>query len=271
MRLFLFLLFLGAVLACSANGKGPEKPSAEALEPSSPGDTLFFEKKQFVAANGDTLPYRLCMPLDYDPGKSYPLVLFLHGAGERGTCNALPLKHGPLAFARRALQDKHPCFVLVPQCPKERRWVEVDWKLPAHDMPATPSKPLTTALELLAEVQRTLSVDSSRLYVTGLSMGGYGTWDLVSRQPGRFAAAVPVCGGGDEAQAHRLANMPIWTFHGADDKIVLPIRSQHMVEAIRKAGGKPRYTEYPQVGHNAWDHAYADEALFEWLFAQKLR
>jgi predicted peptidase len=269
MRLLLFLMIAMATMAYWALGKGPGMPLADHVEQvGAPDDTLFFEQNLFVASNGDTLPYRLCLPANYNPKKAYPLVLFLHGSGERGTCNTLPLKHGPLAFARRSLQEKHPCLVLVPQCPKNRRWVEVDWKLPRHDMPERPSRPMEATLELLAEIQRTYSVDTRRLYVTGLSMGGYGTWDLVSRQPGRFAAAVPVCGGGDETQAPQLTSMAIWAFHGADDRIVLPERTRNMIAAIRAAGGSPRYSEYAGVGHNAWDVAYSDEQLFEWLFAQ---
>jgi predicted peptidase len=269
MRLLSVLITTMAAMAYWAFGKSPETlPSDSGEQVGTPEDSLFFEKNLFLASNGDTLPYRLCLPRNYDPEKAYPLVLFLHGSGERGTCNTLPLKHGPLAFARQSLQDQHPCLVLVPQCPKNRRWVEVDWKLPHHDMPERPSRPMEATIELLAEIQRKYSVDVRRLYVTGLSMGGYGTWDLVSRQPGRFAAAVPVCGGGDEARAPQLASLAIWAFHGADDGIVLPERSRNMVSAIRAAGGSPRYTEYAGVGHNAWDYAYSDEQLFEWLFAQ---
>lgn len=248
-----------------------EKPRADVSpEPGTfaPGDTLPFEQGVFVSSSGDTLPYRLCLPLQYDSNKVYPLVLFFHGAGERGTDNALPLKHGPLAFARKSLQERHPCFVLVPQCPKNRRWVEVDWKLLRHEMPDTPSRPMRAALQLLERVQAGYSIDPGRLYVTGLSMGGFGTWDLVTRYPERFAAAVPVCGGGDERLAARLAKLPIWAFHGLEDMVVRAERSQNMIKAIRLAGGSPKFTEYPKVGHNAWDFAYGDEAMFEWLFAQ---
>jgi predicted peptidase len=107
------------------------------------------------------------------------------------------------------------------------------------------------------------------VYVMGLSMGGFGTWDLVTRYPKRFAAAVPICGGGDPGRVESLGDLPLWVFHGADDEVVAPIYSRRMVEAIRAAGGDPRYTEYPGVGHNSWDPAFAEPELFPWLFAQR--
>ena len=113
------------------------------------------------------------------------------------------------------------------------------------------------------------SVDARRVYLTGLSMGGYGTWELAARQPQRFAAVVPICGGGDERQASRLSALPIWAFHGAADNVVFPIRSQKMVDAIRAAGGKIQYTQYPGVGHNSWNQAYRSDELLKWLFAQR--
>ncbi|MBN2780677.1 MAG: prolyl oligopeptidase family serine peptidase, partial [Candidatus Marinimicrobia bacterium] len=129
---------------------------------------------------------------------------------------------------------------------------------------------LSLVTELLGALQKELPVDPRRLYVTGLSMGGYGTWDLISRMPEMFAAAAPVCGGGDEKQASRLTELPVWVFHGADDTTVPPQRSRNMVDAIRAAGGKKiRYTEYPGVGHGSWKPAYADPKLMKWMFRQR--
>src|SRR5207244_7702516 len=120
-----------------------------------------------------------------------------------------------------------------------------------------------------AALQKEFSIDPKRLYITGLSMGGYGTWDLISRHPELFAAAAPICGGGDEDQAEKIAKLPIWIFHGAKDQAVPVERSRNMVTALKKAGGEPKYTEYPDVGHDSWVRAYKDPELFAWLFAQK--
>ena len=116
-----------------------------------------------------------------------------------------------------------------------------------------------------------LPVDPQRVYLTGMSMGGYGTWDLVARRPDLFAAAVVVCGGADESTAVKIKHIPVWVFHGAKDTAVKPARSRRMVAALEKAGGKPRYTEYAEVGHHSWENAYGDAELFQWLFAQRRR
>jgi predicted peptidase len=210
------------------------------------------------------LKYRLFKP-DAIEGK-IPLVLFLHGAGERGDDNLAQTRHGVKAFtARRA---KHPHVLVAPQCPKDKKWSDVNWQAMSHTTPEKPSEPMALVMELLDVLPKELPIDPKRIYVTGLSMGGYGTWDLLARRPELFAAAVPVCGGGDETSAASFAKVPQWIFHGDKDGVVKPERSRNMVEALKKAGGDPKYTEYPGVGHNAWDKAYADPALFEWLFAR---
>jgi len=218
---------------------------------------------------GDGLPYRLLKPDDYDPNQSYPLVLFLHGAGERGVDNNRQLVHGVPAFAAAANRKQYPCFLIAPQCPAEARWVEVDWGAASHTQPKEPSVPMRLTLELIDTLVKEFSIDKKRIYVTGLSMGGYGTWDIISRRPELFAAAAPICGGGDEMQAPQIARLPIWVFHGGKDGVVKPARSRNMIEAIKKAGGTPKYTEYPEVGHGSWGPAYQDPALFRWLFSQK--
>lgn len=229
-----------------------------------------FEARQFTDADGHKLNYRLMTPRDYDPKQKYPLVLFLHGAGERGDDNVAQLVHGMNDFAKDENRKKYPAFVLAPQCPAGKKWVEVDWGADSHQQPPLPSESLQLTLDLVTALQKEFSIDLRRLYVTGLSMGGYGTWDLIQRYPTMFAAAAPVCGGGDETKANLLVKVPIWAFHGDADKAVKPQRSRNMIEAIRKDGGKPIYTEYPGVGHNSWVNAYSDPKLMEWLFAQKL-
>lgn len=230
-----------------------------------------YQSHVFQNQQGEQLPYRLMLPAGYDPqGKTkYPLVLFLHGAGERGTDNVKQLIHGTKEFAKPANRQKYPAFVLAPQCPNNKRWVEVDWSLDSHQQLPEDSATMQLVLQLIATLQKEYRIDQQRQYVTGLSMGGYGTWDLVTRHPEMWAAAAPVCAGGDETVAARCAKIPIWAFHGDQDTVVKPHRSRKMIEAIRKAGGEPRYTEYPGVGHNSWAPAYADPQLMEWMFAQK--
>ncbi len=398
---------------------------------------------QGVLVNG--LPYRLFVPKDYDPAKSYPLVLALHGAGERGVDNTRQGGNGLLSWTEAKVQAAHPCFVLLPQCPQaidtfqlvkgynhpcglhnftdvdpketavqrialpvgrfmrgkkqtlvflteagnkdtavdftlsnlrlgakdegaylsfkgrtfttlketftfapdgcycteapeallasaplvngvsldglaltiksapganlrlgidcpctltpstvlyadlqlrgagfgqrlgflqgdripEYRWVNVDWGNKTPDpQPAQPSAPLRLTLDALAAVRKAYHIDPARIYVTGLSMGGYGTWDIIARRPDLFAAAVPMCGGSDPATAPKIAKIALWAFHGSDDTVVPTVRDHLMLDALKAVGATPRYTEYPGVGHYCWGNAYAEPELVEWLFAQ---
>ncbi|MEI6240348.1 MAG: PHB depolymerase family esterase [Planctomycetia bacterium] len=212
--------------------------------------------------------YRLLAPAAPVAGHRYPLVIFLHGAGERGRDNEKQLKYLPTWMAEPALRERHPCYLLAPQCREDERWVDVSWA----DAKSTPQGPPTTdllaAVAALQHVMSCAAVDPARVYLTGLSMGGYGTWDLAARQPERFAAILPICGGGDEATAPRLARLPIWCFHGDADTAVPVARSRGMIEAVRAAGGSPKYSELPGVGHDSWTPAYRDPAVLDWLFAQ---
>lgn len=221
--------------------------------------------------DGKKLLYRLLKPKGYEAGtkEKYPLVIFFHGAGERGNDNTKQLVHGMKDFASDAIREKYPAFVVAPQCPEGERWVNVSWSDPRHDMPNEPAPSMKLSLALLEALQEEFSIDANRIYVTGLSMGGFGTWDAIQRHPELFAAAAPICGGGDAAQAKRIAKLPIWVFHGAEDTVVKPERSRAMVEALKAAGGEPKYTEYPKVGHDSWSATYSDPAFYEWLFAQK--
>jgi predicted peptidase len=225
--------------------------------------------KGAVSVGDSSIPYRLFSP-ETQAGKKYPLVVFLHGSGERGEDNENQLRHGLAMMSSAEFQAKEPVFLLAPQCPNGRKWSEVDWSKMESALPAEPSVPMTGVMKMIDSLVVSAPVDPDRIYITGLSMGGYGTWDAISRWADRFAAAVPVCGGGDEKQAARLTGIPIWCFHGDQDKAVPVERSRNMIEAIKGAGGKPNYTEYPGVGHNSWDKAYADPALYKWLFAQRL-
>jgi len=137
-------------------------------------------------------------------------------------------------------------------------------------MPKKPSDPLRLSLELVDSLKQEFSIDQRRIYVTGLSMGGFAVWDVLQRHPRQFAAAVPICGGGDQALAERIAHVPIWAFHGAINQVVNPKRTRAMIAALQAAGGNPGYTEYPGVGHNSWGLTYANRQLYAWLFSQRL-
>lgn len=230
---------------------------------------LPLEKRTYTDAGGKVLRYRLLKPADYDDKQSYPLVLFFHGAGERGDDNEKQLVHGVPEFARPENRKQYPCFLVAPQCPDKVKWVDADWGGDAHTLPAEPTEPMRLTLELLDALPKEFRIDRNRIYVTGLSMGGFGTWDILARRPAVFAAAAPVCGGADEATAARIAKVPIWAFHGAKDTVVKPSRSRNMIAALKKAGGEPKYTEYPEEGHGSWGPAYRDPELLKWLFAQK--
>ncbi len=231
--------------------------------------TEMFETRTYTDAQDGKLRYRLLKPQDYDPQKKYPLVLFLHGAGERGDDNQGQLRWGMQEFASDEVRSKYPAFVVAPQCPNGQQWVDTPWSADQHTMPQEPTPALAKTLDLLQQLQKEFSIDPGRVYVTGLSMGGFGAWDAIQRHPERFAAAAPVCGGGDPAFAKQLATVPVWAFHGAADTVVKPHRSRAMVEAINKAGGHAKLTEYPNTGHNSWSPTYANPELYKWLFSQR--
>jgi predicted peptidase len=224
--------------------------------------------KLLYANKGDTLPYRLLKPVNPESKELFPLVIFLHGKGERGTDNEVQIKHISEFFLDTRYRGKYPCFVIAPQCSKKDTWA--DYSGNKDDISENPTKPTRLLLKLIEEVSKEFPIDPSRIYITGLSMGGYGTWDLISRFPNKFAAAVPICGGGSPKIAPEIKHIPIWAFHGAQDRIVSPEESRRMIKALRDAGGTPGYTEYPDVEHNSWVHAYKEPHLIHWLFKQKL-
>ena len=216
--------------------------------------------------------YRLLRPTTLEPGVTYPVVLFLHGAGERGDDNARQLKYLPAWMAEPGNRRRHPCFLIAPQCRTDHSWSAIDWQtkraLPLAD---TPTADLAAALAALDAVLAEEPADPARVYLTGLSMGGYGSWDLAARHPARFAAVLPICGGGDATTAPRLTSVPIWNFHGTADPVVPVERSRAMIEALTAAGGTPISSELEDVGHDSWTPAYGNAAVLDWLFAQRRR
>ena len=233
-----------------------------------------FEPKIYTDKSGGELKYRLLKPVNYDSTKRYPLVLFLHGAGERGDDNYSQLKWGVSHFAEPKFRERYPAFVVAPQVPEGEYWSTLssvrDTSSFTQSMAKEPSPPMRMTIALLEELQEKYSVNSDRLYVTGISMGGFGRFDLIQRFTNKFAAAVPICGGGDLTRAFMLTDIPLWVFHGTEDEVVHPKFSRSMVEAIRIAGGEIGYTEYPDEGHvGAWVQAYQNPHLYEWLFSQE--
>ncbi|HET9920511.1 MAG TPA: prolyl oligopeptidase family serine peptidase [Ktedonobacteraceae bacterium] len=202
-----------------------------------------------------TLHYLLYLPKEYDPQQTrrWPLVLFLHGAGERGQNLHLVAHHGP----PKLVEEGHdfPFILVSPQCPAKGWWAS---KSTAHALAA-----------LLDDIEHNYAVDPDRVYVTGLSMGGYGTWSLATSFPRRFAAIAPICGGGNTADVCVLRSVPVWAFHGAEDHVVPLREGQGMVDALRHCGGDVRFTVYPGVEHDSWTQTYNNPEFYNWLLAQR--
>jgi predicted peptidase len=248
------LLLLGMFMSIEAQAADPRE---------------LFEARTFTDAQNAKLLYRLLKPKDYDAKQKYPLVVFLHGAGERGDDNSKQLVHGMKDFSSDENRTKYPAFVLAPQCPNNQKWVDVDWSSEKSDMPPKPAESLRLTIELIAALQKEFSLDASRVYITGLSMGGYGSWDALQRYPQLFAAGAPICGGGDPTQAVKFKEVPVWAFHGDADTAVKVNRSREMIAALEAAGAKPKYTEYKGVGHDSWSASYKNPEFHAWLFGQQ--
>lgn len=224
-----------------------------------------FSYEKYTNSNGDSLNYRQ-LDSDYQPKEKYPLVIFLHGAGERGSDNKKQLKWGVQNFASDQNMKLHPSIIIAPQCPEKSNWCNYSKSNVVYQ--SSPTKTMKLVIELIHHAIETLPVDTNRIYITGLSMGGFGTFDAICRYPDLFAAAVPVCGGGDINKASTIAHIPIWIFHGAMDATIDPILSQNMIEALTKTGAHPGYTQYPEVGHFSWISAYSDMMMMDWLYRQ---
>jgi predicted peptidase len=219
-----------------------------------------FVKQTHQCRDGQTVKYTVFVPPTYSPGQRLPVILFLHGIGESGTDGHRATEVG-IGPAVRKRERTFPAIVVIPQAQKNDFAIVTTW---------FPSRPEgTRALEILAAIQRQYQTDPDRVYLTGVSMGGFGTWAMASAFPEKWAAIVPICGGGDRNQAGILKTIPCWCFHGSDDNSVQVGNSRSMIEALRKTGGNPRYTEYDGVGHDCWNRAYSTDELWEWLWQQK--
>jgi len=197
--------------------------------------------------------YLLYLPKEYGKDKAgkWPLMLFLHGKGERGEDLEKVKRHGPPKLLARG--KEMPFIVVSPQCPGDSWW-------PAE---------LDMLKALLDEITETCAVDEDRIYLTRLSMGGFGTWALACDQPRRFAAIAPICGRGDPKKVSRIKHLPVWVFHGAKDRTVPLKGSREMVEALEAAGAEPKFTVYPDAGHDSWTRTYENKELYKWFLTHK--
>lgn len=197
---------------------------------------------------------RLLTPMDRDPDQRFPLVVFLHGSGQRGDDNRSQLRGFPEQMANSDWRLRYPCYMLVPQCPERFAWKSL----------------IDELTSIIHEISSKNPIDTTRIYLTGLSMGGFGCFGLAAEEPQLFAAVVPICGGGDPTTASKLVDTPMWIVHGDADEVVPVEQSRKMVESIRAAGGtKVLYTELPGVGHNSWTQTYSDpDGPISWMFNQ---
>lgn len=260
-----WLMSLLGLAGCATTGTPPMTFKSSLTERLSTG---FLNK--CIEVEGEPFRYVVYVPYEYDESKAWPMIVFLHGAGERGSDGLIQTEVG-IGTALRRYPGRYPAIVLMPQCPGGAFFDQI---VPAME----------AAIEKTREEYR---IDDKRIYLTGLSMGGYGTWLWGALRTDLFAALMPICGGGDIEEILRLADrnagydfgtledcvqalakIPIWAFHGADDEAVPPEKSRQMVELVRAAGGDAQYTEFPETGHNSWDKAYAHRKAIQWLFSQ---
>ncbi|MDB5137841.1 MAG: prolyl oligopeptidase family serine peptidase [Mucilaginibacter sp.] len=235
-----------------------------------------FDRGSYIIKS-DTIPYRILFPQNFDPTKKYALILVLHGAGERGNNNEAQLAYGPKLFLNDTIRAKYPAIVVYPQCPANSYWSNVKIETNATGKlifnfveGGEPTRAMSALLGLVSQLLDKPYIDKHRVYVGGLSMGGMGTFEILRRDPGVFAAAFAICGGDNTRNAKVYAKkVPLWVFHGAKDDVVPVDHSIVMVEAIKAAGGDPKLTIYPNDNHNSWDDAFADPGLIPWLFSHK--
>jgi len=268
---------LAAALACAAialspiifvatTRANPEQEAGQQQTADQQAAAQGFLARSYHSPGGETMQYRLFVPPGYDAARKYPIVLWLHGAAGRGSDNLLQISAGNYpgthVWTSPEIQAKDPVFVLVPQVENTKTWSRphVNTNVPVS---------LRLALEILNAVEKKYSIDRDREYVAGQSMGGEGVWAALATARGRFAAAIALCGYGFDEQVAPDAKVPVWIFQGDADPIVSVERAREWVAALRKAGGSPKYTEVPGVGHNVWEKAFADPEAAKWLLSQK--
>lgn len=220
------------------------------------GIASLFEARNYVNADGDTLRYRLMKPLGYNAKNKYPLAVLLHHGGAHGSDNIIQVDGSDASFfSTYENKRKYPAFLFIPQCPQNLNWAD----------PAV----FKLTFEAIAELEKEFSVDVKRRYVTGISGGGFGSWFFIGKHPEMFAAAIPMCGGSDPGLSANMTNVAVWAFHGDKDPLAPVSSTRTIIAGIKKAGGHPRYTEFPNAGHNISRQVQQIPGLLDWLFSQK--
>jgi predicted peptidase len=235
-------------------------------------------QKKIFSRDGDTLPYRILYPAHYDPHKNYPLIIFLHGSGQRGHDNENQLIHGGHFFLEDSLRNQFPSIVIFPQCAANTGWSYFGFVFDtvkrtvnlSFTFQKKPGKYALLVKELADSLVTAGLINTRQMYIGGLSLGGFGTYDFIERYPGYFAAAFPICGGGDTSRAPTIAGRTaVWIFHGSADPLVNVRYAQQYFRSLKRANADVKYTEYPGVKHNSWDNAFNEPGLMEWLFSKK--
>ncbi len=236
-------------------------------------------EEQIYVDGSDTLLYRIAYPENFNPKKRYPVILFLHGAGERGNDNQKQLTHGGELLVSDAVRKDYPAIVVFPQCPNSEMWTartkrrdeaKREWKFrfPLDNTPPTSARLVNSLMDSLISQRY---VNDRRVYIMGISMGGIGTLDFLYRWKDKYAAAVVICGGHNPDGAVEYSDTPIWFFHGAKDDVVPPHYSQEVYDIVKSGNRATRYTLYPEANHNSWDPALGEEDLLKWTFKQRNR
>ncbi|OIP83190.1 MAG: hypothetical protein AUK44_06040 [Porphyromonadaceae bacterium CG2_30_38_12] len=244
-----------------------------ALSISMLSQNLAFEKRIFTL-NGDTLRYRILFPEHYDATQKYPLVLFLHGSGERGNDNEKQLTHGATLFTNTTNRTQFPSIVVFPQCPENGSWVNITEEEDDSfilNKSKTPTEPMQLVIRLILSLRKTEAVDKKRMYVMGLSLGGMGTFDIVCRHPKLFAAAIPICGAAEMVQLKKVKHMAIRMYHGDADKSVSVKYAQNAYIELKAIGAqKVQIIIFKGVGHNSWEHAFRYPDFLSWMYSKHL-
>lgn len=235
-------------------------------------DKSVYSKEVFIKGS-DSLLYRLLLPENFDPAKKYPVLFFLHGAGERGNDNEAQLMHGSKFFLSEKVRKEYPSIVVFPQCPKNDFWANVQIKDTGDrfgfQKGGDPGKSMKLLTGLLGHFRSLKYADKDKFYVGGLSMGGMGTLELLRRKPKAFAAAFAICGGDNIENAKKYKLVPLWFFHGGKDNVVPPEKSKVVVAELERLNAPVKLTIYPEANHNSWDSAFAEPDLLPWLFSHK--
>ena len=235
--------------------------------------SAYTQKIDTVKSHTISLPYTLLKIGTAKEKEKMPVILFLHGAGERGRDNSIQITVGLPQLIHSIKKTHHfPCIIVAPQCPTDDKWVDTDWASLSHQMAFSMTKSLSGAIELLDSIIKiNPAVDLNRIYVTGISMGGFGTWELLQRYPNKFAAAIPICGGGDTSQVSQIKRCPIWAFHGKKDKLVKVSRTIDMYNKLSEINGGVKLSILEKEGHLCWNSVYKNENVVNWLFSNSNR